>query len=316
MSDLPNISIIVPLYNEEEVVPLLFERLDELIANFTFGDIEIVLVDDGSKDQTSRLIVQKAEKNSHYTTIILSRNFGHQRAITAGIEMSRGTEGIMIIDGDLQDPPELLFDFYSHYKKGFDIVYAIREDRKENWIKKTCYHLFYRILNALSEIDLPLDSGDFCFISRKATNELIQLNEESRYLRGLRAWIGFKQIGIPYSRDIRIAGTSKYTFQKLVQLAHNGLYNFSNVPLKMLSYIGFSGIFISIVYFIYILISHLLSIEIPTGFTTIIFVIIFFGCIQLLSLSILGQYLLRIFFQVKKRPLYIIDRVISKHHLK
>ncbi len=314
MNDLPGISVVVPLYNEEEVISTLFDRLDALIHSFAGPAIEIVLVNDGSSDRTAELILNKASADINYTAVSLSRNFGHQNAVTAGIEIASGTLGLMIIDGDLQDPPELLTQFYQEFTKGYEVVYAIRENRKENILKRMSYSLFYRILNSVSKIDLPLDSGDFCFIGRRVADQLIAMPEESRYLRGLRAWIGFKQIGITYSRESRHAGESKYTFSKLLKLAHDGLYNFSDVPLKLMTSVGTYGILISIAYFVYVLFARLYTDQVPTGFTTLIMVVIFFGCVQLLSLGIIGQYIIRIFFQVKGRPLYIIDKVKSHYY--
>ena len=219
----------------------------------------------------------------------------------------------MIIDGDLQDPPEMLSEFYRYFEMGYDVIYAIRENRKEGFIKRFCYSLFYRIVKSISDIDLPLDAGDFCFINRRVADELTKLPERSRYIRALRSWVGFRQIGIPYSRDSRQAGKSKYSFRMLFKLANDGLYNFSQFPIKLLSNLGLFGIGISFTYFIYLLITKLFTNHVPQGFTTIIFVVIFFGCLQLVCMGILGQYIIRIFFEAKGRPLYIIEQLQSNY---
>ena len=219
----------------------------------------------------------------------------------------------MIIDGDLQDPPELLPAFYELYKQGNDVVYAIRKKRKEGLLKKVSYHIFYRVLRSISYIEIPLDSGDFSLVSRRIVDVLNQMPEESRYIRGMRTWIGFKQTGYEYDRDERQAGDSKYSFKKLFKLAYNGIFNFSEFPVKLITNMGFISISISLIYLLYSIVKKYLYGDVPQGFTALLFAIILFSGVQLISLGIIGEYVLRIFFQVKGRPLYIVKkRIINK----
>ena len=304
-----DISIVAPLYNEKESIPSLIKRLNALM-DATPLSIEVVLVNDGSRDETAALMQQVALMDKRYHCIFLARNYGHQIALSAGLAKARGTEGVMVIDGDLQDPPELLTAFYEKYKEGYDVVYAVRTKRKENVFKKTAYLAFYRLLKSISYIDIPLDSGDFCFMSRRVVDVMNQMPEESRYMRGMRSWIGFEQIGIHYERSERAAGESKYSFRKLLQLAYNGIFNFSEFPIKLIKRVGYSAVFASFVYLTYSIYRKLFFNDVPQGFTATIFLIVFFSGIQLFFMGIMGEYLLRIFFQVKGRPLFVIKEEI------
>ncbi|TDB64239.1 glycosyltransferase family 2 protein [Arundinibacter roseus] len=309
MKTLPQISIIAPLYNESDSFPHLVERLNTLMDNLSLR-IEVVLVDDGSRDNTPVLMRQLALLDDRYHCVFLSRNHGHQLALTAGIASARASEALFIIDGDLQDPPELLPDFYKELCDGNDVVYAVRRKRKENIVKKTAYYLFYRLLKSISYVEIPLDSGDFALISRRVADVLIQMPEESRYLRGMRSWVGFKQKGFEYERDERIAGESKYSFKLLFGLAYNGIFNFSEFPIKFMTRTGALSILISLIYFITVVIKKLFFTEVIEGFTALLFVVILFSGVQLLALGIIGEYVLRIFFQSKNRPLFIIKEEI------
>lgn len=306
----PKISLVVPLFNEEETIGFLVERLNGLMESFK-EEIEVVLVNDGSNDRTEELIFGIGMSDRRYHIISLSRNFGHQIAVSAGLAHARGTEAIMILDGDMQDPPELLGTFYDYYNRGYDVVYGIRKKRKENLFKRLSYHLFYRLLKSVSSIDIPLDSGDFSLLSRKVVDLINSMPEESRFLRGLRAWTGFKQIGVDYERQARIAGDSKYSFKKLFKLAYNGIFNFSEFPIKLITRIGLLAVIVSLAYSIYSLIGKLVFGSVPEGFTALVIVITMFGGIQLLSVGIIGEYVTRIFFQSKQRPLYIVKTRIS-----
>jgi polyisoprenyl-phosphate glycosyltransferase len=301
----PQISIVAPLYNERESFPHLIERLNRLMDSSTLS-IEIVLVDDGSRDNTPELMQALALSDERYHCVFLSRNHGHQLALTAGLASALGTEAIMVIDGDLQDPPELLNEFYEHYKNGYDVVYAVRKKRKENFIKKTGYFLFYRLLRSISYVDIPLDSGDFSLMSRKVVNILNKMPEESRYIRGMRSWIGFKQIGVEYERNERMAGESKYSFKQLFNLAYNGIFNFSEFPIKFVTRLGFSAILMAIIYFIWVVIKKFYFQEVIEGFASLLFAIILFSGVQLIALGVIGEYVLRVFFQSKNRPLFIL----------
>ncbi len=307
---LPQVNIIVPLFNEEEVFDELIKRLERLIDSSKLS-IEVILVDDGSKDSTPLKMRQLALSNAKFHSVILSRNFGHQLALTAGLKYVNATEAVLIIDGDLQDPPELLDEFYDYYKKGYDVVYAVRKKRKESFFKKLAYNWFYRFLKKVSYIDIPLDSGDFSLISTSVVKQMNAMPEESRFLRGMRSWIGFKQIGVEYEREKRFTGDSKYPLSKLIKLGLNGVFNFSEYPIKFISSLGIGIILISFVYFVSVIVKKFFFNHVPEGFTALLFMIILFGGIQLLAIGIIGEYILRIFFQVKKRPLFITKERIS-----
>lgn len=308
---IPEVNIIIPLYNEEKVFNALIERIKSVLEN-TPLNCSVILVDDGSKDRTAELMAELSLKDDRFISVILSRNFGHQLALTAGMNYVDATEGVFILDGDLQDPPELLDEFYSYLNKGFDVVYAIREKRKENLIKRTAYKAFYRFLKRISYIDFPLDSGDFSMISRRVVDAINKMPEESRFIRGMRSWVGFKQIGVKYERAERQDGESKYTFKKLLGLALNGIFNFSEYPIKFVSNLGLLTVFISLIYFVITLIKRFYFGTVPEGFTAIVLLIIFFGGVNLIAIGIIGEYILRIFFQVKQRPLFVIKEVIKK----
>jgi dolichol-phosphate mannosyltransferase len=267
-------------------------------------------VDDGSRDHSRQILQQLALSDPRFHVILLSRNHGHQLALTAGLSVARGTEGVFVLDGDLQDPPELLESFYIKFKEGFDVVYAIREKRKEVFYKRFAYFIFYRILKKIANIEIPLDSGDFSFISRRVVDVLNKMPEESRFIRGMRTWIGFKQIGIPYDRQERASGDSKYSFGKLVQLALNGIYNFSEFPVKFVMILGSLAIGSSVLYLISVIIKKMFFDQVIEGFTALLFIVILFGGIQLIAIGILGEYILRIFFQSKSRPNFIIETEI------
>ena len=313
--ELPLISIVVPLYNEEVTLPPLVERLNQLMDSLKLK-IEIVLVNDGSQDRTEEIIFALALNDSRYQVISLSRNFGHQVAISSGLENARGTEGVMIIDGDLQDPPELLEDFYSYLKKGYDVVYGVRKKRKEGFVKRFAYSAFYRMLRAISTIDLPIDSGDFSLISRRVVDLLNKMPEENRFIRGMRAWVGFKQIGIEYERQERFAGSSKYSFNALFKLAYNGIFNFSEFPIKLITWSGLLAFTVSIVYLVYVLVMKYAFHSVPQGFTATIFVISMFSSVQLLAMGIIGEYVTRLFLQSRHRPLFIVKTRIVNQELK
>ncbi len=274
--------------------------------------IEVVLIDDGSRDNTAVLMQQLALTDDRYHCVFLARNYGHQIALTAGMAAAKGSEALFIIDGDLQDPPELLDEFYAKFQEGYDVVYAVRKKRKEGAFKKTAYFLFYRFMKSISYVDIPLDSGDFSLISRRVANVLNQMPEESRFIRGMRSWIGFKQIGVEYERDARVAGDAKYTFKMLRKLAYNGIFNFSEFPIKFLTNLGMFSIGIAFLYFIQTLIKKYFFGGVPEGFTALLFTIILFGGIQLIGMGLIGEYVLRIFFQSKGRPLYIVRETIRK----
>lgn len=306
----PEISIVIPLYNEEKVFGNLIDRLVSLL-NALSEKVEVVLVDDGSDDETALQVRALALMDDRFKAVFLSRNYGHQIALSAGMAHVSGSKAVMILDGDLQDPPEMMSRFYEKIKGGYDVVYAIREKRKEGVLKKILYWGFYRLLKTISDTDLPLDSGDFCMISRKVNDIIVSMPEQSRFVRGLRTWVGFRQVGIFYERDKRLAGESKYSLAKLFQLAYDGIFNFSFIPLKVITRLGFYTILISLIYLSYVLFKRFFGYPLPSGFTALIFSISLFSGVQLISLGILGEYISRIYLQVKNRPLYLVNKIIA-----
>lgn len=311
----PKISFIVPLFNESAVIQKLIDRLDELAEKMDVS-CEIILIDDGSSDTTPLIIRELALRNPRYHGILLSRNFGHQLAVSAGLQFARGTVATMILDGDLQDPPELFFEFYARLQQGYDVVYGVRKKRKENIFKRSSYYMFYRILQRISNTPISLDSGDFCMLSRRVTNIINKMPEDSRFLRGMRSWAGFQQIGLEYDRDMRAGGEPKYSLSKLFKLAYDGIFNFSFFPLKVLTVSGLFCLIISVVYFSVTLFRKFVYNDVPAGFAALLFMIILFGGIQLISIGIIGEYVSRTFLQVKNRPLFIVkERIIEQENI-
>jgi len=313
MDELQNITILIPLYNEYEVLPLLVERLDKFIEDSPLN-LKILLVDDGSTDQSAAYISNSITNKAHYSVIFLSRNFGHSMAITAGFRnISSECDAVFLMDADLQDPPELLPLFVEKMKEGFDVIYGIRKKRKEGILKRTCYKIYYRLLKKFSNIQMPLDAGDFSLIHYRVVKHIGLFPEQSRYMRGLRSWVGFKQTGLLYDRDSRKGGgQSKYSITSLFRLAFNGIFNFSELPVRFIGLLGFVSVFTALIYLGITVYKKLVFGTVPEGFTALIFAIVLFSGVQLLSLGIIGEYILRIFFQVKERPLYIIkSRIVN-----
>jgi polyisoprenyl-phosphate glycosyltransferase len=315
MLPLTKVTILVPLYNEVAVLPKLFDRLIQLSNNINIP-VHYLLIDDGSIDETASNISNYIIDKPNWSALFLSRNFGHSIAITAGLAaIEKDTSAVFIIDGDLQDPPELLPLFIQTMQQGNDVVYGIRNKRKESTFKKICYKVYYRLLKKFSNTQMPLDAGDFCLISNRVVRQLNSMPEESRYLRGMRSWVGFKQQGIKYERAARLSGKSKYSFTNLFKLAFNGLFNFSELPIRIIGIVGMLAIIPSFIYLFITLYKKLVFGTVPEGFTALIFAIVLFSGVQLLSLGIIGEYVLRIFFQVKQRPLFIIKSKIIKGQL-
>ena len=313
MSNFKNIdiSIVVPLYNEEEVFNKLIQRLTSVINNTSFS-CEVILVNDGSSDKTDALIQIICKEDTRFTGILLSRNHGHQLAVTAGLQYVRGKKGAMIIDGDLQDPPELVNQFYDLLINGYDVIYAVRKNRKESFIKKMAYSSYYRLQKKVSNFNIPIDSGDFSMLSRRVVDTMNSMPEQSRYLRGMRAWVGYKQIAYEYDRDERHAGETKYSWSKLFELAFNGIFNFSDFPVKIITRLGFLTVIFSLIYFGYNIYRKIYYNDVPQGFSATILAIILFSGVQLISLGLIGEYVLRIYNQVRNRPLFIVDSVIQE----
>lgn len=312
-SDIPLVNIVIPLYNEADVYTELINRLKRVIDQVKISTT-VILVNDGSSDDTEQLIVETAKSDPRFKGVLLSRNFGHQLALSAGLSQVNASRAAFILDGDLQDPPELLEKFYRYISDGYDVVYAVRKKRKEGLLKRTAYALFYRLMRKISYIDFPLDSGDFSMISRRMVDHLNSMPEQSRFLRGMRSWVGYRQIGVPYERAERFAGDSKYSLKQLIRLAFNGLFNFSETPIKAVMILGTLVTGTSLIYLFVTLIKRFVFDIVPEGFTALLTVIILFGGIQLVAIGVIGEYILRIFFEVKKRPLYIIKEVVNQNH--
>jgi polyisoprenyl-phosphate glycosyltransferase len=302
-------SLIVPVYNEAKTLPELYRRLKPIMDELD-GEAELILVDDGSRDRSLALLRELHEKDSRVCYISLARNFGHQIAVTAGLNFVRGKAAI-ILDADLQDPPELIPRMINLWQDGYQVVYAQRTSRKkESWFKKFMAYSFYRILKHLADVEIPTDTGDFCLIDRKVVDLMNQMPEKNRYLRGLRSWVGFNQTAIRFERDPRFAGEVKYTFRKSLALAINGLVSFSKVPLRMATYLGLFSALMSVIMAVVVLYWRLSDTHSPlTGFATIAIAIFFLGAVQLVSIGILGEYVGRIYEEVKGRPLYTLSEV-------
>ncbi len=300
------ISAIVPSYNEEKNVPLIYKRLTDTLSQIS-DKYEIIFVNDCSKDSTLSVIKQISEKDSHVKYISFSRNFGHQIAVSAGLDMCKG-KAVVIIDGDLQDPPELILEMYKKYQEGYKVVYAKRKTREgETWFKKATAKLFYRFLAAMTSIEIPVDVGDFRLIDKVIVNHLRNMPEKSKYIRGQISWIGYKQTFVEYHRDARLYGKTNYPLKKMLRLAFDGITAFSDKPLKMASAIGIISAILSLLAIIYALISHFIFDSAVSGWTSLIISVLFIGGVQLITIGIIGEYIARINNDVRNRPLYIIE---------
>ncbi len=310
------ISVVVPAYNESAVIRILYDRV--AAAAGSWGDEwELIVVDDGSSDSTFHLCTQIASTDPHLKILSFARNFGHQAAVTAGLAYASG-DIVAVLDADLQDPPEQLLRFIDKCREGYDVVYAVRTERKEGPFKRSAYFLYYRLLKMLAEIDIPLDSGDFCVLSRRVLDAMNALPERNRFVRGLRSWVGFRQVGLSYERQARLAGDVKYTFSKLVKLGLDGVFNFSYRPLHLLVLIGMTvGLFAMfggvLVFLQYVTNTTVLGYN-PhgaTGWTSTMIVMLFIAGAQLFGMGLLGEYIGRIFEEIKARPVYIVERAVN-----
>lgn len=309
----PVLSIVVPLYNEAANVAPLLERVAELTVRLGPDlDSEIVLVNDGSTDGTLRAIREEMRRRPHIVLVNLSRNFGHQLAATAGMEIARG-DAVVLMDGDMQDPPELIDAFVRKWREGFDVVYAVRRTRQgESPFKVLTARAFYRIIRRLTKVAIPLDTGDFRLMSRRVVEALRRSPERHRFLRGMVSWVGFNQIAVPYDRDERHAGKSKYPLPKMIRFAMDGITSFSDIPLRFASYLGFMVSAAAFVYALVVISFKLFSLKPPgytPGWASTIVAVLFLGGVQLMSLGILGEYLGRVYDEVKGRPLYLISDI-------
>jgi dolichol-phosphate mannosyltransferase len=298
-------SIVVPVYNEEATLPELQGQLVDLLDRLD-GSAEVVLVDDGSGDGSFALMASAAEADPRFKVVRLSRNFGHQLAITAGLDFASG-DAVIVMDADLQDPPDVVLELAKRWREGYDVVYAVREARRgETRFKQLTANAFYRLFRRLSDIDVPLDVGDFRLVSRNALDVFRVMRESNRYVRGMFGWIGFRQIGVPYKRAERFAGSTKYPLQKMIKFAADGIVSFSNAPLRLALKLGFLVAGVSFVFGVGALVSRLAGLYSVSGLASIAVMIGFLGGIQLLVLGMMGEYIARIHEEVKNRPLYVI----------
>ncbi|HEY6190824.1 MAG TPA: glycosyltransferase family 2 protein [Bacteroidota bacterium] len=303
------LSVVVPIFNEQEVLPELQRRLCAALEGMG-EDFEIIYVDDGSADNSFPYLAALHGSDPRVRVISFSRNFGHQTAISAGIEYARG-DGVIVMDGDLQDPPEVLPSLVEKWKEGFQVVYGVRTRRKENVFKRGAYSLFYKLLHKISYLDIPIDSGDFAIMDRSVVQILKMMPERNRFVRGLRTWIGFRQLGIPYEREARAAGTPKYTFAKLLRLAYDGLVTFSYHPLKLSTKLGFLFSFLAMAGAVFIIFLKVTRGFIPQGWASTIVVLLFVSALQFFILGIFGEYLGRVFEEVKGRPKFVVRGMLG-----
>ena len=307
----PPISVIVPCFNEQEAIRECHVRLTDLLRSLD-GWYEIVYVDDGSRDATLSILSEIHAADPHVTVIELSRNFGHQPAVTAGLEAARG-QVVVIIDADLQDPPEVIREMLAKWAEGYEVVYGVRESRNgETGFKLWTAKAFYRLINALSDVEIPLDAGDFRLLDRKAVDAMNAMPERHRFLRGMCSWIGFYQCGVRYARDPRRAGTTKYPTRKMINLALDGIASFSTAPLRILALIGALSAALSVVGIVYALVLRLFTHIWVPGWTLLFIGLLLIGGVQMISLGIIGEYVARIYTESKHRPLYFARSVLAR----
>jgi len=299
-------SVIAPVYNEIGSVGEFYKAVANVMSGLK-ETWELILVDDGSSDGSTDKIRELAAKDEHVKPVIFARNFGHQIAVTAGLDYSRG-DAVMIIDADLQDPPEVMLDLIAKWREGYEVVYAVRRKREgESWFKLATASLFYRIIYRITDVKIPLDTGDFRLLDRKIVDIMSQMRERHRFLRGMAAWVGFKQVGVEYDRKERFAGQTKYPFSKMLKLALNAITSFSYFPLQVATYLGFISASISILAIPIVAYLRLALHEALLGQATTLIAVLFLGGVQLITLGILGEYIGRIYDEAKGRPLYIVN---------
>ncbi|MFA5392863.1 MAG: glycosyltransferase family 2 protein [Candidatus Ratteibacteria bacterium] len=304
------ISAVIACYKDEQAIPHMHRRLVETFKKIGV-DYEIIFVNDGSPDNTEKILADLVDQDGHVVAVNHSRNFSSQMAFTSGMDIATG-DAVVLLDGDLQDPPEIIEKFYEKWNEGFDVVYGVRVKREASFSMQIAYRLFYRIFRKMSYVVIPLDAGDFSLMNRKVVDHLKQFSERDRFLRGLRAWVGFRQTGVPYARSRRMFGETTNNFLKLFQWATKGVLSFSYVPLELitlLSLLTFCIAFLGIV--VQIVLKFILP-NTPQGLTTVIVLVLFLGSIQLLGISVLGQYIGKIFEEVKQRPKYIVKSIFRK----
>ncbi|MEQ1574173.1 MAG: glycosyltransferase family 2 protein [Vicinamibacterales bacterium] len=306
----PLLSVIVPVFNESQVIGIFYDRATRALAAIPGVTYELIFVDDGSSDDSYQQLTAFARGDAHVGVVRFSRNFGHQIAITAGLDLARG-DCLAVIDADLQDPPEVIGEMVEQWRAGADVVYGVRSDRDgEGRMKLLTASLFYRLLNVITKVQIPVDVGDFRLLSRRAADHLRQLREHDRFVRGLVSWIGFRQVGLPYRRDRRHAGETKYPYRKMLKFAADGITSFSAMPLKLATWMGYAASGLAFLYLGSVFVQKMLGYTVE-GWATIMVAVLFLGGVQLIGLGIIGEYIGRIYTESKGRPLYIVDEVIG-----
>jgi len=306
MAESPEISIIAPIFNEFENIPELYRRIKEVL-DLTANSWELVMVDDGSTDGSTDLIREYRDQDARVVPVIFARNFGHQIAVTAGLDYARG-DAVVIIDSDLQDPPEVILDMLEKWRAGYEVVYAVRTEREgETWFKELTASIFYQLIYRITDVDIPVDTGDFRLLDRKVVNVMGQMRERHRFLRGMSVWVGFKQTGVEYKRSARMSGETKYPLKKMVKFATDAITSFSYFPLQLAMYLGFISAGISILVIPIVIILRLAGSQAFFGQASTLIAVLFLGGVQLISLGILGEYIGRLYDEAKGRPLYIIS---------
>jgi len=309
-SSAPELSFIIPVFNEEDNIRTLLNRVLNVLSKLPCS-CEIILVNDGSTDKSEQLLITAASEDSRIKVVLLSRNYGHQVAVSAGMAYAKCTEAAFILDGDLQDPPEMAEAFLTQLRSGYDVVYGVRKNRKEAWYKRFAYFIAYRIIQSISATQMPLDSGDYAMISRRVLDEMNAMPEQKRYLRGLRAWVGFRQCGFEYEREARYAGTSKYSFKMLLDLAFEGIFNFSDFPIRLIRILGTWSLLICSIYSVYLIYQYIFLDSVPQGFATIILFMFFLNGVQFLAISVVGEFAARGLVEARKRPLFIVRETFN-----
>jgi glycosyltransferase involved in cell wall biosynthesis len=311
----PVISVVVPCYNEEEVLEHCHSRLIQVLSSLDNIEYELVYVNDGSSDRTDEILRYLNQTSPQTRVVMLSRNFGHQAAVTAGLTATTG-QCVVIIDADLQDPPEVILQMVDRWREGYEVVYGIRETRAgESGFKLRSAQAFYRLINKLSDVHIPLDTGDFRLLDRRATNALLAMPERHRLLRGMASWIGFRQYGLKYAREARFAGTTKYPLRKMLNLALDGIFSFSTVPLRFVTFLGLFTAALAMAGILYSLAVRVFTSHWVAGWATLILAVLFTGGVEMFCFGILGEYIGRIYTEIKQRPLFIVREMLERNAL-
>lgn len=303
------ISIVVPVYNSSAFLHKTVEAIEEQRRRSGW-ELELIMIDDGSKDDTFAKVEELSRMFDYIRGIKLSRNFGHQAAVRTGLVFCKG-DYVAIIDDDLQDPPSLLPGFFKYLDDGYDVAYGERRKRKESLVKKVSYRLFYRLLRQLSSTDIPLDSGDFCVMTKRVVENILMLPEQNPFLRGMRAWVGFKQIAVTYERQARVEGESGYTLAKLLKIGADGIFSFSKIPIRIITFIGVLGLGVAVTFTLVLIVLYFAREIDVRGFTTLAVLISFFGSLNLICLGVIGEYIARIYDETLNRPHSVIERTLN-----